>query len=101
MVAINSSTLILSWDPPTQQSIPIIGYSYTCIGSNASYTITGSISDTTLSVTLLGLIPFNEYTCNVSAITNYGIGTSLPVNAVTKEAGMKYDLIIIIILLLT
>ena len=94
MVAINSSSLILSWDPPTQQSIPIIGYNYTCIGINVSYTITGSVSDTTFSVTLLGLIPFSEYTCNVSTIAIYEIGTSSNISAVTKEAGMDYDLII-------
>ena len=87
LVAINSSSLILSWDPPTQQSIFIIGYNYTCIGINVSYTITGSVSDTTFSVTLLGLIPFSEYTCNVSAITSNGIGTSSNVSAVTKITG--------------
>ena len=94
LMAINSHSLIFSWDPPIQQSIPIIGYNYTCIGINVSYTITGSVSDTTFSVILLGLIPFSEYTCNVSTITNYGIGTSLPVSAVTKEAGIIYDHII-------
>ena len=98
MVAINSSALILSWDLPSQQSIPIIGYNYTCIGIYVSYTVTGSVSDTTFSVTLLGLIPFSEYTCNVSTISNYGIETTPPVNAVTKEAGMKYDLIFILLL---
>ena len=91
----DSSTLSLSWDPPTQQSVSIIGYNYTCIGINVSYTITGSVSDTTFSVKLLGLISFSEYTCNVSAITNYGIRTSSNASAVTKEAGMDYDHIII------
>ena len=95
LVAINSSTLILSWDPPTQQSYPIISYNYTCIGINVSYTITGSVSDTTFSVTLLGLIPFSEYTCNVSTITSNGIGTLSNVNAITKEAGIDYDYITI------
>ena len=89
LVAINSSALILSWDTSTQQSIPIIGYNYTCIGINVSYTVTGSVSDTTFSVTLLELIPFSEYTCNVSAITSNGIGTSSNVNAITKESGMN------------
>ena len=89
LMAINSHSLIFSWDPPIQQSIPIIGYNYTCIGINVSYTVTGSVSDTTFSVTLLGLIPFSEYTCNVSAITSNGIGTSSNVNAVTKESGMN------------
>ena len=95
LVAINSSALILSWDTSTQQSIPIIGYNYTCIGINVSYTVTGSVSDTTFSVTLLGLISFSEYTCNVSTITSNGIGTSSNVSAVTKEAGIDYDYIII------
>ena len=89
LMAINSHSLIFSWDPPIHQSIPIIGYNYTCIGINVSYTVTGSVSDTTFSVTLLGLIPFSEYTCNVSAITSNGIGTSSNVNAVTKESGMN------------
>ena len=89
LIAINSLTLILSWDTPTQQSFPIIGYNYTCIGINVLYTISGSVSDTTFSVTLLGLIPFSEYTCNVSAITSNGIGTSSNVNAITKESGMN------------
>ena len=87
LVAINSSTLIFSWDAPINQSNPIIGYNYTCIGINVSYTITGSVSDTTFSVTLLGLIPFSEYTCNVSAITSNGVGTSSNVRAVTKKTG--------------
>ena len=87
LIAINSSTLILSWDPPFHQSIPIIGYNYTCIGINVSYTITGSVSDTTFSVTLLGLTPFSEYACNVLAITSNGIGTSSNVRAVTKRTG--------------
>ena len=91
LVAINSSTIILSWDPPTQQLIPIIGYNYACIGINVSYTVTGSVSDTTFSVTLLGLIPFSEYTCNVSTISNYVIGISSNVSAITKEAGIDYD----------
>ena len=89
MIAISSSSLILSWSPPTtHQSIPIIGYNYTCIGINVSYTMTGSVSNTSLSVTLLGLIPFREYTCNVSTITRYGIGISDNVSAVTDEAGI-------------
>ena len=96
LIAINSHSLIFSWDPPIQQSIPIIGYNYTCIGINVSYTITGSVSDTTFSVTLLGLIPFSEYTCNVSTITEYVIGTSSNISAVTKEAGINYDHIIIL-----
>ena len=62
-------------------------YNYTCIGINVSYTITGSVSDTTFSVTLLGLTPFSEYTCNVSAITSNGIGTSSNVRAITKQTG--------------
>ena len=96
LMAINSHSLIFSWDPPIHQSIPIIGYNYTCIGINVSYTITGSVSDTTFSVTLLGLIPFSEYTCNVSTITEYVIGTSSNISAVTKEAGINYDHIIIL-----
>ena len=96
LIAINSHSLIFSWDPPTQQSIPIIGYNYTCIGINVSYTITGSVSDTTFSITLLGLIPFSECTCNVSTITSNGIGTSSNISAVTKEAGINYDHIIIL-----
>ncbi|XP_019859072.1 PREDICTED: phosphatidylinositol phosphatase PTPRQ-like [Amphimedon queenslandica] len=87
LIAISSSSLILSWSPPaTHQSIPIIGYNYTCIGINVSYTMTGSVSNTSLSVTLLGLIPFRKYTCNVTAITRYGRGISANVNAVTDEA---------------
>ena len=49
--------------------------------------MTGSVSNTSLSVTLLGLIPFRKYTCNVSAITKYRI-ISANVSAVTDEAGM-------------
>uniref|UniRef100_A0A1X7TBN7 Uncharacterized protein n=1 Tax=Amphimedon queenslandica TaxID=400682 RepID=A0A1X7TBN7_AMPQE len=87
LIAISSSSLILSWSPPTtHQSIPIIGYNYTCIGINVSYTMTGSVSNTSLSVTLLGLIPFREYTCNVTAITRYGRGISANVSTVTDEA---------------
>ena len=48
----------------------------------------GSVSNTSLSVTLVGLIPFREYTCNVSTITRYGIGISDNVSAVTDEAGI-------------
>ena len=89
LIAISSSSLILSWSPSTtHQSIPIIGYNYTCIGINVSYTMTGSVSNTSLSVTLLGLIPFREYTCNVTAITTYGRGISANVSAVTDEAGI-------------
>ena len=94
LIVISSSSLILSWSPPTtHQSIPIIGYNYTCIGINVSYTMNGSVSNTSLSVTLLGLIPFREYTCNVSTITRYGIGISSNVSAVTDEAGiyMQYN----------
>ena len=91
-IAISSSSLILSWSPPTtHQSIPIIGYNYTCIGINVSYTMNGSVFNTSLSVTLLGLIPFREYTCNVSTITRYGIGISTNVHAVTDQAGMQYN----------
>ena len=88
LIAISSSSLILSWSPPTtHQSIPIIGYNYTCIGINVSYTMTSGVSNTSLSVTLLGLIPFRKYTCNVSTITKYRI-ISANVSAVTDEAGM-------------
>uniref|UniRef100_A0A1X7THZ3 Ig-like domain-containing protein n=1 Tax=Amphimedon queenslandica TaxID=400682 RepID=A0A1X7THZ3_AMPQE len=35
LIVISSFSLILSWSPPTtHQSIPIIGYNYTCIGIN-------------------------------------------------------------------
>ena len=89
LIAISSSSLILSRSPPaTHQSIPIIGYNYTCIGINVSYTMTGSVSNTSLSVTLLGLIPFREYTCNVTAFIRYRRGISANVSAVTDEAGI-------------
>ena len=91
---INSSVgkpeqLEASWSPPNNENGIIIAYTVFCkLTSDTDFTIRDTLNGSTLSVTILGLMPFTSYECYVTANTSVGEGP--PSNndtAVTDEDG--------------
>ena len=73
-----SRSVTLDWDPPVRvdQNGEIIGYNLTCIQNNGSevcgLTATQSSPETMFTIPIL--LPFTEYTCNLSFINVVGEG---------------------------
>ena len=86
LVAINSSTLMLSWEPPQEPNGVLTGYSYTCKQTSSSMDLE-TLKTTVTSVLITELSPFTIYTCFVSASTTAGEGVSVTVMNITSEAG--------------
>ena len=92
LIPVNSSSLYLSWEPPSQPNGVIIDYNYTCSDDNATISYYSSdmmsYSSSLRNATLTGLEPFRQYTCNVTAATAAGVGPPASVSNVTGQAGM-------------
>jgi netrin-G3 ligand len=90
LVAVSSTSLTLSWKEPKPFTGAITDYNYTCVNVNGSASYTSSDmtpnNPSLMSVTLTGLQPHREYTCNVTASTSKGVGAIGTVNGITNEA---------------
>ena len=81
----SSSTLSASWTEPDPANGEISGYFIRC-NSVSQFNISASSTSTTL----MGLSPFTEYECVISASTGAGEGSaSAPQTATTDEDGTK------------
>ena len=92
LTSLSSTSLYLSWEPPSQPNGVIIDYNYTCSDDNATMSYNKSDMMTNSSslrnAILTGLEPFRQYTCNVTASTVAGAGPPASVSNVTGQAGM-------------
>ena len=101
-VAGSPSQLSASWSVPIPKNGIITGYSVYCntsanqsypeqvIGSNVP-TIRSVVNGTTLAVTLIGLNPYTQYSCYVTANTSVGQGSpSTILNAQTTQSGKAF-----------
>ena len=85
----SSSSITLSWDPPSadQQNGVIISYilSVTSLDTNVMYNYT--VYGTQFSIP--GLVPFSTYSCRIAAQTTIGTGPfTISVTVVTLEDGL-------------
>ena len=88
MITINTITstgFTFNWNPPTEPNGVITKYQTYCSGEGHvfSHTVMGSQTTTTLS----GLLPYTNYSCNITAHTNAGEGPAANISLTTRQDG--------------
>ena len=85
----NSTSLMLSWEPPSpvQHSGAIFNYTLTCI-SELGLPPLVAVYMTAGTYTLNGLTPATVYACSVFATNLYGDSPPANVSAMTEDGGM-------------
>ena len=77
--------LILRWNPPeaSLRNGLITSYEYMCADIH-----TDPLQTTELTATIMGLIPYTNYTCSVRAATVNGTGPAVSITKTTPEDSM-------------
>lgn len=90
VVAINSTSLLISWSPPAQPNGIITVYEVyqRDLPFTGDGTVIGSFLSSVLSVTVVDLQPFTAYEFSVIAYTSAGGRQSLWTRGMTDEQGM-------------
>ena len=89
--SVNSTSLTLSWEPPSlaHQTGAILNYTLTCIPpAESGLPPLISMFTTAGAHTLNGLTPATLYSCAVFATNIYGNGLPATVSAMTEDGGM-------------
>ena len=89
--SVNSTSLTLSWEPPSlaHQTGAIFNYTLTCIlPAESGLPPVISVFTTAGAHTLNGLTPATLYSCDVFATNVYGNGPPANISAVTEDGGM-------------
>ena len=79
---ITSTSAVISWNPPLKPNGVIIQYRLQC-GPNVGHIVSGSQT----TITLSGLLPYTNYSCNITAHTSAGRGPAATVNITTAQDG--------------
>ena len=81
----NSTSITVSWSAPATPNGVITEYQLQCSGGGQvfSRTVMGSQTTTTLS----GLLPYTNYSCNITAHTSVGGGPAATTSVTTKQDG--------------
>lgn len=90
-VALTSSQILITWDPPLQElrNGPILAYNFTVLDTATGFIITSSVISTT-STTVSSLRPFTVYSIAVSARTSVGFGPYDSIEVTTLEDCKSY-----------
>ena len=85
IISENSTSISVSWIVPATPNGVITEYQLQCSGRGQtfSYTVMGSQTTATLS----GLLPYTNYSCNITAHTSAGGGPAATVNIATAQDG--------------
>ena len=88
MITINTITsrgFTFNWKLPTEPNGVITKYQIYCLGEGRvfSHTVMGSQTTTTLS----GLLPYTNYSCNITAHTSAGEGPAATISLTTRQDG--------------
>ena len=85
IIAENSTSITVSWIAPATPNGVITEYQLQCSNYKQifNHTVKGSQTTTTLS----GLLPYTNYSCNITAHTSAGGGPSTTVNIATAQDG--------------
>ena len=88
-IAVNSTSINVSWSAPATPNGVITEYQLQCSGGEKvlEKSMMGSQTTTTLS----GLLPYTNYSCNITAHTSVGGGPSATVTSVTAQDGELYE----------
>ena len=78
-------SLSVTWEIPTEPNGVITEYQLQCSGGGQvfSHTVMGSQTTTTLS----GLLPYTNYSCNITAHTSVGGGPAATTSVTTEQDG--------------
>ena len=84
-VAASSTSITVSWSAPGTPNGVITEYQLQCSGGGQSYSpvVPGSQTTTTLS----GLLPYTNYSCNITAHTSVGGGPAATTSVTTEQDG--------------
>ena len=80
---INSAGFTFNWKLPTEPNGVITKYQIYCFGEGRVFSHTVIGSQTT--ITLSGLLPYTNYSCNITAHTSAGGGPAATVNIATAQ----------------
>ena len=89
--SVNSTSLTLSWEPPSlaHQTGATLNYTLTCIPpAESSLPPVVSVFTTAGAHTLNGLTPATLYSCSVFATNVYGNSPPANISAMTEDGGM-------------
>ena len=90
--SVNSTSLTLSWEPPSlaHQTGAILNYTLTCIPpSESGLPPVTSVFTTSGAHTLNDLTPATLYSCSVFATNIYANSPPANISAVTEDGGMS------------
>ena len=88
-VAVNSTSIIVSWSAPARPNGVITKYQLLCSGGGKVLNKSMMASQTT--TTLSGLLPYTNYSCNITAHTSAGGGPAAAVTTATAQDGELYE----------
>ena len=89
--SVNSTSLLLSWEPPSlaHQNGATLNYTLICIPpAESSLPPVISVFTTAGARTLSGLAPATLYSCSLCATNLYGNGPPANISAMTEDGGM-------------
>ena len=88
-VSNNSKSITFTWKPPQNTSgmIIVTNYTFQCSipGNGVTHNLTINNSQTT--ITLSGLLPYTNYSCNITAHTSGGEGSAATTSVTTLQDG--------------
>ena len=84
-IADNATSITVSWSAPAGV---ITNYQLQCSGGSQifNWTVKGSQTTTTLNE----LLPYTNYSCNITAHNSVGGGPAATTNVTTKESSKQY-----------
>ena len=91
-IAINSTSINLLWSAPARSNGVITKYQLQCSGGGKVLNKSMMASQTTTA--LSGLLPYTNYSCNITAYTSAGGGPSAAVTTATAQDGELYEVYI-------
>ena len=84
-ISTNSSSITLSWNTPIEPNGIITNYSIQYFVIAAGKTLQISLMSSQTTTTLSGLLPYTNYSCNITAHTSVGGGPAATINVTTEQ----------------
>ena len=87
IIAENSTSITLCWIAPATTNGVITEYQLQCNSSDHGQVFNRTVKGSQTATTLSGLLPYTNYSCNITAHTSAGGGPSTTVNIATAQDG--------------
>ena len=80
-----SSSVVFRWNSPVQRNGVTTKYQLQCSGGGEVFSRT--VTESTLSTTMSGLLPYIKYSCNITAHTSVGGGPAATTSVIALQDG--------------